>query len=271
MKFTKFAALLAVSAIALTQNTQAAPAQKAALDERGVAVISTNGNCVRTKWDGDKDICAKEAPVAAPEPAPEPEPVAEAPAPAPEPAPEPVKPAKELTKGERSIYFDFDKDILTADSQTKLDGLVDIFKSDKEVESVKIVAYADKMGTEKYNEVLAKKRADAVNAYLNEKGYLKTTPEVKWFGKSDPKTNCPDKMKRKAKIACLAEDRRAEIVVNFFEIVTPPVAEPAATPAPEATPAPAETAPELTPVPENQTQAPDANQAIDANEAAKAE
>jgi outer membrane protein OmpA-like peptidoglycan-associated protein len=266
MKFTKLAVLLAVTAIALTQNTQAAPAQKAALDERGTAVLSTNGNCVRTKWDGDKDICAKEEPAPAPEPvaapAPEPEPT-------PAPEPEPVKPAKELTKGERSIYFDFDKSNLTDEAKSKLDSLADILKSDKEVESINIVAYADKMGKEAYNNALAEKRANAVTAYLNDKGYMKTTPEVKWFGKSEPKTNCPDKMKRKEKIACLAEDRRAEIVINYFELVTPPAAEPAATPAPEA--APAETAPELAPVPENQTQAPNANQAIDANEAAKAE
>ena len=219
---TKF--LLALACTICISSEALAVSRDAATDDRGQAVRSTNGTCIRTKWDFKTDVCAPAPKVQpAPEPTPPPAVVEKAPEPAPAPT---TKMAKELTKQERSVYFDFDKDNIRPGEQDKLDTLAKILLSDKEVESVKIVAFADKMGTEKYNEALSHRRADAVTKYLNDKGYLKTTPEVKWFGDTEPKTTCPAKMKRSERIACLQEDRRAEVVIHYYEVVEVPVSTP---------------------------------------------
>lgn len=272
---TKF--LLAFTASLLISTAAFAASKDAAIDERGAAVRSTNGNCIRTKWNFEDDICA-------PKKAPEPEPIAPAPAPvvekAPEPKPEPVfiKPAKELTQKDKTLYFDFDKADLTDESKAKIEEMAKIFLADKGVESVKIVAYADKMGSTKYNDALSQKRANAVNSYLQEKGYLKTTvAETAWLGETVPKTECPDKMKRAEKIACLQEDRRAEVEIKFFEFVMPdgtkvdseaPVEvkadEVKTTPAPAAEPAPA-AAPAEAPKTEAPAEAPKAEEKPEAS------
>ena len=213
--------LLALAASFLISTAAFAASKDAAIDERGEAVRSTNGNCIRTKWNFEDDICA---PKKAPEPiTPAPAPVVEkAPEPAPAPAPIMVKPAKELTQKDKTLYFDFDKADLTDESKGKIEEMAKIFLADKQVESVKIVAYADKMGSTKYNDALSQKRANAVNTYLQDKGYLKTTvAETAWLGETVPKTECPDKMKRAEKIACLQEDRRAEVEIKFYEFVMP--------------------------------------------------
>jgi OOP family OmpA-OmpF porin len=211
--------LLALAASFLISTAAFAASKDAAIDERGAAVRSTNGNCIRTKWNFEDDICA---------PKKEPEPITPAPAPvvekAPEPAPAPVmvKPAKELTQKDKTLYFDFDKSDLTDESKAKIEEMAKIFLADKQVESVKIVAYADKMGSTKYNDALSQRRANAVNTYLKDKGYLKTTvAETAWFGDTKPKTECPAKMKRAERIACLQEDRRAEVEIKFYEFVMP--------------------------------------------------
>lgn len=217
---TKF--FLALAGILLVSGPALAVSKDAATDDRGSAVRSTNGKCVRTKWDFESDICAPK-PVVAPEPEPAPPPAVV------EKAPEPPKTklAKELSKDETSVYFDFDKADLSAKEQGQLDEVAEVLKSDKEVESVKIVAYADRMGSTEYNDKLSQKRAQAVNDYLNSHGYLKTTvAETAWLGETAPKTSCPEKMKRAEKIACLQEDRRADIVINYYNVVEVPVETP---------------------------------------------
>lgn len=226
--------ILALTGALLISSPAFAVSKDAATDDRGSAVRATNGTCIRTKWDFETDICAPKKP--------EPAPVV-AVAPEPEPAPEPELPktklAKELDKNEKTIYFDFDKAVISEKEQSELDSVAQVLLSDKEVESVKIVAYADKMGSTEYNDKLSQKRAQAVNDYLNAKGYLKTTvAETAWLGETVPKTECPDKMKRAEKIVCLQEDRRAEIQINYYNVVEVPVETPTvpASEAPAATP-----------------------------------
>ena len=226
--------LLALACTVFISSEALAVSKDAATDDRGQAVRSTNGKCIRTKWDFQSDICAPAPKV---EPAPEPTPPPPVVEKAPEPAPEPkTKLAKELDKNEKTIYFDFNKSDITAKEQSELDSVAQVLLSDKEVESVKIVAYADKMGSTEYNDKLSQKRAQAVNDYLNSKGYLKTTvAETAWLGETAPKTECPDKMKRAEKIACLQEDRRAEIQINYYNVVEVPAETPTV---PDTTPAP---------------------------------
>ena len=260
--------ILALACSVFVSSEALAVSKDAATDDRGAAVRSTNGKCIRTKWDFESDICA---PAPKPEPAPIPAPPVPVVEKAPEPAPLPkTKLAKELDKNATTVYFDFNKSDLSAKEQGELDSVAQVLLSDKEVESVKIVAYADKMGSTEYNDKLSQKRAQAVNDYLNAKGYLKTTvAETAWLGETVPKTECPDKMKRADKIVCLQEDRRAEIVINYYNVVEVPVETPTVPSAPAAEPTP--TAPDATEPKSGDATGTDGSAAIDAPAAATAE
>lgn len=165
-------------------------------------VRSTNGNCVRTKWDDSNDVCAP------PAPAPEPEKIVE-PAPAPEPA-------TQLTQEDRTIYFDFNKSVLTAESFTKLDTLITAVVASKGVQKVTVVGFADDIGSTDYNQKLSEKRANAVESYIDSKVTIPTEAKVvSAQGENAPTTNCPTKMKRAERIKCLAADRRVEVQFTY--------------------------------------------------------
>lgn len=193
--------LLVVAAI--SPVAQASEAKKAVVDDRGNAVRSTNGNCVRHDWTGNKDICA-----------PAPEPVAYV---APEPVPEP-EPVAMLTKKDLTVYFDFNKSTITPDATMKLNNLVMALIESEGVESLSIVGYADRIGGDKYNLKLSEKRQMAVQDYINSKVDIPTEiVQASARGEANPVTDCSNS-KRKALISCLAKDRRVEIVLNYFKM-----------------------------------------------------
>lgn len=172
--------------------------QKAAFNQGGQPVVSTNGACVRTKWDAANDICAPE-----PEPAPVKKPVVQKPKPTPQPE-----------RDARTIYFDFNSARLTETEQVKLDKLVSWLATSKGVTGATVYGYADQIGSVDYNEKLSAKRAAAVEAYLATKGVvLPTNVEiVKGLGETGSLTSCDDSMPRAQKIKCLAADRRVEVM-----------------------------------------------------------
>lgn len=188
----------------LAPAAMADSAKKAAMNPSGGLVVrSTNGNCVRTKWDDSNDVCAP--------PAPEPEPVVEAPAP--EPTPEP---AVLLTEEQRTIYFDFNKSLLTTDSLNKLDTLIAAVVASKGVQSVTVVGFADDIGSTDYNQKLSATRAGVVESYIDSKVTIPTEAKVvSAKGEESPTTNCPTKMKRSERIKCLANDRRVEVQFTY--------------------------------------------------------
>jgi len=195
--------IAAIAGLILSTSAQADSMKNAAKDSRGNFVTSTNGNCVRTRWQEASDPCA---------PTPAPQPVVE------QKKEVVVSPARSLQKEQRTVYFEFNKADLTPESKAKLDSLATVLKNDKDVKDARIVGFADRFGTDAYNEKLSHKRADSVKNYLVGKGYLNTTSgEVRWLGKSSPITNCPVKGKKQAQIACLKEDRRVEVEIDFMQ------------------------------------------------------
>ena len=155
-------------------------------DARGNVVTSTDGNCVRTMWESNMDECGGKM----------------------------KRPFAKLSKEQRTVYFDFNKSTLNAKEKSKLDEVSSILTSSKEVESVDIVGYADKIGKPSYNKHLSKKRADTVKAYLAAKGLKTRNVRVEGLGEANSVTHCDSKMDRKELISCLSPDRRVEIEVN---------------------------------------------------------
>lgn len=150
------------------------------------------------------------APAAAPAPAPAPAPVAK-------PAAAPAKPA--ALRVFSSVLFDFNKTALDMAAQDKLDREVVVrFGEFSNVRFVSISGYADRLGSAQYNQKLSEKRAEALKAYLAKQGADGSKIEIAGYGKSYPGTtlpvaNCPDQKDRKALMACLAPNRRAEVEV----------------------------------------------------------
>lgn len=188
---------------ATIQAPQAANAESSkdvAKDKRGNVLTSTNGNCVRTRWQEASDPCAPPAPPAVVET-----------------KQEIVATTKTLQKEQRTVYFNFDKADITPESAAKLDSLADALKADKEVKSASIVGYADRMGSDEYNEKLSQRRAKAVADTLAKEGYLNTSmAKTRWLGESVPVTDCSESKKRDEKIACLANDRRVEVEIEYY-------------------------------------------------------
>ena len=141
-------------------------------------------------------------------------PVAQQPA---APPPPPAAPAPKQPVS-ASVLFEFDRAVLRKGDLSKLDELVAAFKSGG-YDRVGAVGYADRIGAEQYNLVLSQRRADAVNAYLADKGVNYQAIRTEARGESEATTGdrCKSmgkETKRNRKlIECLQPDRRAVITV----------------------------------------------------------
>jgi OOP family OmpA-OmpF porin len=154
----------------------------------------------------------------APQPAPPPAPVAPVVAPEPTPAPvvAPVAPPPQAPKFEKvtmsaNELFAFDSANL-APEQPKLDDMAKLLNEDKSVNNVVITGHTDRLGSDKYNQKLSERRAEAVKTYLVGKGVDGSRLTAQGKGKSQPVVQCNDKkMKRADLIKCLEPNRRVEI------------------------------------------------------------
>ncbi|MBX3646704.1 MAG: OmpA family protein [Rhodocyclaceae bacterium] len=176
-------------------------------DTRGHVAKSGFGLCWKTtRWtpamalaECDPDLVKK----------PEPAPMAK-PAPAPTP-----KPAAQKVTLAADALFDFDKAVLRSEGKAKLDDVTDKLKGMK-LEVIIAVGHTDRIGSDKYNQKLSEKRAEAVKAYLVGKGVDANRVYTEGKGEKQPVTGdkCgKSNAKSKKLIECLQPDRRVEIEV----------------------------------------------------------
>src|SRR5436190_15523387 len=125
-------------------------------------------------------------------PAPEPIVVAAAPVetPVPTPAPAPIDVAginaqvNEMLN-RNAITFDIDKDMLSKDSQSKIDTAIPFVNQFPNV-VVTISGYCDESGSPELNSELSKKRAESVKQYLISKGFKAENFQTTGLGFSNP-------------------------------------------------------------------------------------
>ncbi|MCR6632693.1 MAG: OmpA family protein [Magnetospirillum sp.] len=139
---------------------------------------------------------------AAPAPTPAPVPVA-APAPAPAPAPV-VKPAPALQKN-YLVFFDFNKADITPEAQKVITQAAGAAKQGNAAR-VSLTGHADRSGSDKYNQALSLKRANAVKDVLVKQGIPADQISVVGKGESEPLVATPDGVRE-------PQNRRVEIVL----------------------------------------------------------
>jgi len=148
----------------------------------GAVVRNTTGNCVRTKWLTDQDVCPH---------------------------------GVNLSREDRTVYFEFGKSALTKETRTHLNSLIAMIKSMGNVEGGQVVGYADRIGKPASNERLSERRVEAVRAYLAAHGLTMGAAKTRWLGDTAPTTNCPSNMSRAKLIKCLQNDRRVEVELIY--------------------------------------------------------
>ena len=225
--FTKKQLSLAVAcALALGFASGAARAQAPAQTHAPAAeraLVITTGNQV---WKNGFAECWHSgfgpAPLSTAECDPNYRPVAQYIAPAPAPYVAPVvlaaatpQPVYEKVTVDANVLFDFDKSELRAAGRDTLDSFVGRIK-DIQPATITAIGYADRFGTDDYNQTLSESRVATVKAYLTSKGIESTWVQSSGKGEMQPTTaagECAGAMSAST-IACLQPDRHVFVEIS---------------------------------------------------------
>lgn len=123
---------------------------------------------------------------------------------------------RSLMQDERTAYFPYNETSLTSETRQKLDALVNDIKSRGYIHGARVVGFSDHTGSPSTNEKISRQRAENVRNYLISRGVLNASvADTRWFGDLFPATNCPEGLARGALIACMQNDRRVEVEVDY--------------------------------------------------------
>ncbi|WP_090460415.1 OmpA family protein [Nitrosospira sp. Nsp1] len=181
-----------------------------ASDARGVTARDSSGDCWRTGY-WTPAMATYECD---PELLPKPVKTVEAPEPAPAPVPANYGEPEKISLSADQL-FDFDKANLKPEGKQALDDLVSKLQGVK-YDTIVVIGYADRIGSDAYNKKLSMRRAESVKSYLvNQKSIAADSVFTDGKGEANPVTGdtCKGDKKTKALIACLQPDRRVEVEV----------------------------------------------------------
>ncbi len=182
MKILKITTVLAATTALFLAASAGAGSPSTAKDivksSSGRLWVNSFNNCVRTKWDANHEGC------------------------------------NVASLEMRTVYFNFNSSVLTAASKEKLNQLATVLKQGG-VQGIKIVGFADEIGSDGYNTALSTRRANNVAHYLRNKGIkVSGKYEVRGLGETSSQSDCEGQT-GKAQQDCLWRDRRVEIeIVN---------------------------------------------------------
>lgn len=191
--------LVASAAVAATPLRADGAAREGYLTtEDGTIVVNNYAECWHTTlWVPELAVAGCD-PVAAPEESPMP--VANEPMQPAEPAPLPAR-----------VFFAFDRADLDDENRSTIDAYV---RGVPDGARLQVNGFADRIGSDVYNERLSQRRADAVTRILVEDhGIDAARIDVRAFGESVPSTQCLDSLGWAELVRCLQPDRRVDVHV----------------------------------------------------------
>ena len=94
--------------------------------------------------------------------------------------------------------------------QAKLDEVATLMTQNPSIKRLVVSGHTDRLGTDKLNNALSLRRAEAVKRYLVGKGVAAGRLEAVGKGSSQPVKTCTDKVRAKL-VECLEPNRRVEI------------------------------------------------------------
>lgn len=206
-KLSKLAFIAATAVMAASASAQSVPASRQATNDNWV-----NGTGEYVWMNGTNELCWRDAfwtPATANAKC-DGALVAQAPTPpAPAPAAAPAITSQKVTY-QADALFDFDKAVLKPAGKQALDGLATKVQG-MNTEVIVATGYTDRIGSDKYNDRLSMRRAQAVKSYLVSKGVPANKIYTEGKGKKNPVTTGCNQKNRKALISCLAPDRRVVV------------------------------------------------------------
>ena len=202
--------LIVINLTLMQHIASASPNNQSVLRDGGGQIVrGSNANCVRTSWTTDHDPCAAVAVRQTERIAKKADVVQQKYV---------MRKASELRKEEKTVFFVFNKSSLTPEAKERLNTLASTLKADQSVKEAKIVGFADRIGSNAYNERLSQKRAESVRDYLINSGYTNAqVTETRWVGEQEPSTSCASDKKRPQLIECLQDDRRVEVEIVYHK------------------------------------------------------
>ena len=114
------------------------------------------------------------------------------------------------------VYFALDAAVIQQRSFPLLDNVARVLTAQPKITKVRVEGHTDDLGNDDYNKKLSQRRADAVRAYLINKGIDAGRLEAVGFGEEQPKV-------KETTAAARATNRRVEFVIleGGAGIVTP--------------------------------------------------
>lgn len=113
--------------------------------------------------------------------------------------------------------FDFDKAVLRDAGKQALNEFADQMKKYPDIEVVLVTGHTDQIGSDKYNQKLSERRANAVKAYMQSQGVEGNRIQAKGMGEKEPVVSlkdCKGSKGKKALVACLQPNRRVVIEIT---------------------------------------------------------
>jgi OmpA-OmpF porin, OOP family len=128
--------------------------------------------------------------------------------------PLPPPPPKPISLSADAL-FDFDSAVLKPEGHRQVELLAQQWReSGASINELAITGYTDRFGSVQHNRKLSEQRAQAVLAALQGQGVHAQHVEVKGMGAANPVQSCAGKKATPDVIACLAPNRRVEIVAK---------------------------------------------------------
>ncbi len=111
---------------------------------------------------------------------------------------------------EATKLFAFDSATLNQ-PMPKLDEIAAALQADTSINDITITGYTDRLGSDKYNQKLSERRANAVRDYLVAKGIDGSRLKAVGRGEENPVVTDCNQKKKSELIECLAPNRRVEV------------------------------------------------------------